>query len=264
MPLVEGQRFDNLAKAMANGMSRRVLLRGLVGGVLGGALVATAIGRDPRAAAQAACTPGGPCESDADCCEGQCNTEQKFCYCSDPNVPGLGCSCDGSDSGSCGVTITGTAGMVCCPAASGGPDAGICTGGRDTSACSTGGTVECAAAGQTCSHGSDCCFGKCSDQGICYCDDPSKPALGCLCDPQAPRCGDLTCCPEASSGPGGVCREASACPAPPSSENSTTLPSTGSGPAGSRDDWVAATALLGAAGSALASRKLRQHAQAAE
>lgn len=35
--------------------------------------------------------------------------------------------------------------------------------------------------GGECTSDDDCAVGTCSDQGICYCEDPSRPVIGCPC-----------------------------------------------------------------------------------
>jgi hypothetical protein len=61
---MDGERFDRLTKHLADGTSRRRVLRGLAGGV--GAAALAALGRRPAAAAPNACAqacagePKGP------------------------------------------------------------------------------------------------------------------------------------------------------------------------------------------------------------
>ena len=62
---MDGQRFDNLTKALASGASRRRVLKGLVGGIAGG--LAAAFGRH-RVGAQTCGDIDDACFSDGDCC----------------------------------------------------------------------------------------------------------------------------------------------------------------------------------------------------
>ena len=79
---MEGQRFDQMAKAMANGATRRGVLRGLAGGAAAGALALRGAG---RVAADDDCKPvGKKCKKDAQCCSRVCDRATGTC--ADPNA----------------------------------------------------------------------------------------------------------------------------------------------------------------------------------
>jgi hypothetical protein len=62
---MDGQRFDNVARALARGASRRGLLRGLAGSVIAG--WAAARGHEANAQQAYYLGPGDPCYDDAQC-----------------------------------------------------------------------------------------------------------------------------------------------------------------------------------------------------
>src|SRR5437763_17176852 len=69
---MDSQRFDDLARALASGASRRSVLKGLVATVAGGALSAIAGRETPSVGAQSTCrTLGESCKNDSSCCTGQ-------------------------------------------------------------------------------------------------------------------------------------------------------------------------------------------------
>jgi hypothetical protein len=193
---MDNQRFDQLARMVARGASRRQLLKGLAGGVVATGFVGVARGARPAAAQDDVCTgAGGECSTGEDCCSGLCS-ESGICYCVDPDFPPVGCPCFTYDPDPCGG---GT--VICCPTTNDPSDPGICT--RDSVGCNPQG---CRAPGNSCEINDDCCEGSCSDEGVCYCLDPSRPGLGCSCDTgtESP-CGvdaALTCCPTTNT-PGG-------------------------------------------------------------
>src|SRR6478735_12796489 len=69
-------------------------------------------------------------------------------------------------------------------AAFGGALVGLRGGGQTVAAQDT-----CSVPGDTCTSDSDCCVGSCSQDGVCYCTDPSRPIVGCPCD----SANDQTC-----------------------------------------------------------------------
>ncbi len=68
------ERFDELAKAIARGQSRRTALKRLAGGVLGGALVLVGVreasAQDADPAGKKCRREGHPCEGNQVCCPG--------------------------------------------------------------------------------------------------------------------------------------------------------------------------------------------------
>lgn len=199
---MDSQRFDNLARRLAQGTSRRQFLKGAAGAAIGGSLVTAGMLRALPAAAACA-NPGDSCSADSDCCQGSCS-EQGACYCQDPDRPVLGCSCDTGTENPCGATT-----LQCCPSGDTPGGAGVCT----SSSVSCNPTGQCANPGDSCSADSDCCQGSCSEQGACYCQDPDRPVLGCSCDTGTENpCGTTTlqCCATGNTPGGpGICTSAS-------------------------------------------------------
>jgi len=209
--------------------------------------------------------PGGTCESNADCCVGKCDLNAGICYCSDPARPDVGCPCQPGDSSACG----------------GQPDL-CCTNGTCASPSVGCQQPECKNAGDTCSADGDCCSGKCSDQGVCYCSDPARPLVGCACTTGTENpCGDssLVCCANEGSAPGGPgtctpssvgCEQPQPLPPPPTQPAKagtaavSSLPATGSGAGGDGSGWIAPAAVIGAGAALVAAHKLRQPASQTE
>lgn len=200
---MDGHQFDTLTRRLARGASRRQVLKGLAGAAFGGTLLATGT-LHPRAVGAVDCAgPGDSCSADSDCCQGSCS-DQGVCYCEDPSRPIIGCSCDTGTEDACGDST-----VQCCATGNipGGP--GICT----SSSVGCNPTGQCADPGDSCSADSDCCQGSCSDQGVCFCDDPSRPIIGCSCSTGTENpCGDSTvlCCATGNTPGGpGVCTSSS-------------------------------------------------------
>lgn len=192
---MDDQRFDRISRVIASSTSRRGALKGIAAALGGGALVSVFGVRAERAAAQGNVAPGGDCESGEECTTGLCSPGG-VCYCEDPARPLIGCGCDPATQGSCGDNT-----LVCCE----GDGGGVCVSGSvgcDPTGCS-------ANPGQICTDDDDCCTGFCADGGVCACEDPSRPWIGCPCDPgSGGGCGggSEVCC--ATDG-GGVCTSAS-------------------------------------------------------
>jgi hypothetical protein len=287
---MDGQRFDELTRRLAEGAPRRSVLKGIAGGALG-LLGARTLGIR-SAAGQQCVAPGAACQRNRDCCEGRCS-DQGVCFCQDPAEPVIGCSCitgtqnpcgamtavccptgnDPGGPGSCTPASVGCEptepcpGVVCdptavldettcecvcplptvpcgdgqcahcgaifqvdpetcecvCPGTEACPcerngdcaDGFVCCDDPTTGEGSCRATCEdvCAIPGQACLRDRDCCEGQCSDEGACYCLDPSRPIIGCSCITGTENpCGDSTavCCPTGSQPGGpGVCVSAS-------------------------------------------------------
>jgi hypothetical protein len=189
---MDGQRFDELTRLLASGTPRRRVLKGFAGGALG--LFGLRVASSVRAGENMSVDPGGECNEAEECTQGSCL--DGVCACEDPAEPWRGCTCDTGTEGPCGG---GT--LLCCPTGDtpGGP--GICTSA--SVGCEPLG--ECSDPGGTCQEDGDCCEGSCSDEGVCYCEDPPRPIIGCSCTTgtESP-CGDTTvlCCPTTGT-PGG-------------------------------------------------------------
>ena len=142
---MDGQRFDDLTRALAGGTSRRRLLKGLLGGVGGGALTLAGVARGDAARLRPL---GARCRLGDQCDTGICDPVTRRCACpADQSVCGQGCvtlaafQTDPANCGGCGVL---------CPS-------GVCEGG----ACLR---VD----GESCAAGTECRSGACAD-GVC-CD----------------------------------------------------------------------------------------------
>jgi hypothetical protein len=81
-----------------------------------GSCVSAAVGCDGQCV-----SVGDFCTGNDDCCVGLCSANS-ICYCTDPNLPGVGCPCTTGTLDPCGDTA-----LVCCPTTDlvGGP--GVCT-----------------------------------------------------------------------------------------------------------------------------------------
>src|SRR6266508_3384788 len=106
---VDGQRFDDLTRLFANGISRRRLLGGLAAGAAG------LIGHAETAAATCR-KPGRTCRTDANCCSNLCGpkdaTGRHRCLCqSAADCPVKVCQTATCTSGVCATAIT--PGVVC-------------------------------------------------------------------------------------------------------------------------------------------------------
>src|SRR3712207_4230881 len=68
---MDHERFDDLTRALATGMSRRQALKSLAGGAAGGLLAFLGVGK--AAAAPPGCKRNGKkCKEDTQCCSGNC------------------------------------------------------------------------------------------------------------------------------------------------------------------------------------------------
>jgi hypothetical protein len=197
---MDDQRFDNLSRIIARSTTRRSTVKGIAAAIGGGVFASVFGVRAQRAMAQEV-GPGDECTSNEDCTTGLCSAEGEtpgVCYCSDPDRPWIGCDCDTGTESPCGG---GT--VVCCSTTDdpGGP--GVCT--SDSVGCNP--TGDCTQdPGQECSSDAECCTGTCQG-GICACDDPDRPWVGCPCDTgtEAP-CDGGVCCPTTTEPGGpGVC-----------------------------------------------------------
>ena len=192
---MDNQRFDRISRLIALSASRREALKGIAAIIGGGALVG-ATARIAGAQDTGEVPPGGSCTAGGDCTTGLCS-EEGICYCVDPAEPLNGCPCTTGTENPCGADT-----LLCCATTEtpGGP--GVCT--PDSIGCNP--TGECTAQpGDACEVDADCCQGSCSEEGVCYCEDPARPWIGCSCNTgtEAP-CGGGTalCCPT-SDEPGG-------------------------------------------------------------
>jgi hypothetical protein len=201
---MDNQRFDDLARALAKGISRRRLLGGLFGGAVG-ALVTT--GDSTNAACR---TDGHRCQLGADCCSGfcrdydpktrhrnicaTCQNDTVACQgacvpaCADSQTMGEDCACGCA----AGTIACGDGCALLCPAGQALDDACAC-------ACTATGRPPCG--DSCCAEDESCVHGQCQTSGgVCpvasrcgsrqYCNDEQT----CICI-QTPdgdnRCGQL-------------------------------------------------------------------------
>lgn len=153
---MDGKRFDEFARELAGGVSRRRLLRSLAGGA-----AAMVVGSRLAASAEAACTPPGPrnfCNVDSDCCSG--------------GVCRLGaCRC-GSGFKQCGdrcVTISTQCGI--CPAGHQHCN-GQCRNVQSD-------RFNCGSCNRPCAANQICSSGHCCPKGTVFCNGTCKMASQC-------------------------------------------------------------------------------------
>ncbi len=160
----------------------------------------------------APCGSGASCPAEGGgCCSGYC-LDDGTCG----SAPVSACVAQG---GGCSTTSECCAGLTCfeaiCDNPKGCADAGIaCVTNDDCCASLTcfeavcSNPKGCVEAGQTCTSGDDCCSGKCSDDGFCYCLDPSRPEIACPCDANdSTACGGRAelCCQGSCISPMATC-----------------------------------------------------------
>lgn len=123
---MDGQRFDELTRALTRDASRRGVIRGLVGGGLASAL-ALARGRG-SAAAQATQSPlGGVCRATGDCRQRQGCEVPGSVVCADNGLSGDGAlNCCLNEGGLCGVDAHCCGGLLCLGGGGDGCGAGRC------------------------------------------------------------------------------------------------------------------------------------------
>lgn len=169
---MDGNRFDSLARTLAERGSRRRLIGGLVAGALGLA------GLD-RAGARTCTGLGSICREHAGCCSGFCGpkdrTGRRRCQCdaaADCPPPPV-CHVATCTNGTCAVAVA--ADRAPCTPADGGP--GACRG-TTCVPCLEGGTV--CDGWDTCA--ATCCSGEATPTFVPVCDEPDPH------DPKPPGC----------------------------------------------------------------------------
>ncbi len=164
---MDGQRFDEMTRALATGTSRRRVLKGLTGGVLG--TLAGALGVS-RVGAGHGRPNGATCIRNEHCASGYCDPQTRRCACPEGTT-------------ACGDACVGTtcpAGAVLDPTSC----TCVCTA-TGQAPCGTGTAATCAcevAYGEACDQNTDC-------------------QAGSVCRPPDTRF-DQTC---TTTGPGGAC-----------------------------------------------------------
>jgi hypothetical protein len=220
---MDGQRFDEITKALATGASRRQILRGVVAGLVGA--LASGLSREHAAAARRCKGAGGKCTADRDCCQddparcadGKCCPKPRYCASTGTCCPpGLKCCGDGEcTAGSCRKAQgeACTAGTecassfcvdgVCCDAACAG-ECEACTLADSLGTCVPVSGATCT--GGVCVEGA-CCLGRqvngCDAETLQLCcqDEPCCPFTGecctdCFTNPEG--VSPYLCCPATS------------------------------------------------------------------
>lgn len=243
---MDGQRFDELARALGAGASRRRVLKGLLAGLAATGLQAN------RSFAQETCDTDEDCATGETCIEGVCQAvcagETEVCETGDDCCDGLICVQEGGPGlcqspDACQELGEGCAGVApCC----------------DGLACLDNVCVEtCAAEEAACQTSEDCCdglicWGDGGGPGTCFPPDYCKN-LGEGChDAFAPCCDGMSCvdgyCIEAEPEP-----EPTPEPTPPV----TSLPNTGVGTDGDNAGLLGAAAVIGSAAALIAAKRLK-------
>ncbi len=173
---MDTRKFDDLARSLATGKSRRSMIKGLFGGVVGGVAVAGRPAYGALAAQSVACDDANPCPADYICCAGVCSGLECCIDNPDPNATcpeGTSCFegfCDPIVPG-CGSDSDCASDEICCN--------GVCA------------AIECCideedpnarcADGETCFEGyceTPCDIRGCAD-GQCCCDDGTCSVVCC-------------------------------------------------------------------------------------
>ena len=213
---MDDHRFDNLARSLATGASRRRLLRGLAGGAAAAFLGAIGAG---RLAAQGTIQPGGECTADS-----QCSQTGGAVVCADNGIATDGAlNCCRNQGGAC-ATGSGCCGAlkcsngVCTSAAGALPLGAACT--ADVECSQVGGPVVCADnglpfdgprnccrnAGGACTASTHCCAGlSCGANQTCTTGTPPPPPSGTL--PLGAACTETSQCAQPGTGGAVVCAD---------------------------------------------------------
>jgi len=171
---MDGHRFDGITKALAEGVSRRDVLKTLAAGV--GAAVLGALGLDETAASRICRADSLVCSKNADCCAGYCapkdRTGRRRCGCPSGTVACHGlCLTPGTTSSKCGCGVQCGGCEQCVN--------GACTPVADD---------------RVCGAGSICCSGQCvSNLSLDHCGACAQTCAG----PQV--CAASGCCLQAGA-----------------------------------------------------------------
>jgi len=190
---MDDQRFDNLARSLARGGSRRGVLKGLFGvaaGALGIAVARPALAIPTPPPNPRARPAGATCVRSSNCASGVCDFQTRKCACPVETV-----ACGGACVPPCKTGTLDPVTCACC-VTGGGPcfdDGDCCSGVCDetTSTCIAAGSL---VLGATCEFAADCTSGSCEGNVCCQADGAScavgSDCCGGTCDPTSGICGD--------------------------------------------------------------------------
>jgi hypothetical protein len=198
--LLDGRRFDQLARQLAKPQTRRVALKSLAAGIAGSLLAATGI--VDVDAKQRCRKAASVCRKNDDCCSNRCSppdfTGRRYCTCAQPAdcpTPSSGCLEATCTSGVCGTINACTENQVCFGGSCCTPESEdvTCTDACGAQLNNCGQSVDCGECcvegGGGCSFNSACCSNICifsTCQGVLsgnggICDDDADCASGLVC-----------------------------------------------------------------------------------
>jgi hypothetical protein len=169
---MDGQRFDDLARLIGSGASRRRVLTVLTGG-LGSLWLG-------KGAARAQCANPETCQTDGDCCDRfTCDAESSACV-APPSCHPTGEACAADAECCVGSCLGGMCAACSRPGAACTDEVGCC----GSAGCVDGICVGCGPLERPCPDYDHCCLGECLWQELC---------VGCL--DQRDQCyEDANCC----------------------------------------------------------------------
>ncbi len=198
---MDGQRFDEITKALATGTSRRRVVRGLGATVLGSIFAWATVGRaradkDDKDEEKEAAKELAKCQEK----RAKCGSKETYLKCSEctakveaecsgllgPDLAAGTCLCTShaycTDENGCTLDVCGPESRQCFHL----PIPGVCTGCEDDEQCPDGGTCcngRCCVAGATCQPGPGdvgiCCI-TCQPGGASCCDQISVSEPDCF------------------------------------------------------------------------------------
>lgn len=219
---MDGSRFDQLTKTLAQGTSRRRVLQGLAGAIAGAlaggrladSQAACPAGSVPAAGGRCICKNSGRPPVNGSCTSGGgpggCGAGQTLC-----GATCVDASSDPANCGACGRPCAPTnnaTGVAClagqCWVASCAPGFADCNAtGFDGCETQLGTNQNCGACGDACTGRTTCGGG--GTPGVCGCTPGTCESLALNCGTHDDGCGgtlDCTACPTGQTCSGGVCK----------------------------------------------------------